>query len=71
MASGSAVSDPSLNGVSSTPGENEYPSGFPQSICDEVPKEKYLCSNCNNVLNKARQTVCGHRYCLACVNWLV
>ncbi|KTF88860.1 hypothetical protein cypCar_00029812 [Cyprinus carpio] len=56
MASGSAVSDPSLNGVSSTPGENEYPSGFPQSICDEVPKEKYLCSNCNNVLNKARQT---------------
>ncbi|XP_016389990.1 TNF receptor-associated factor 1-like [Sinocyclocheilus rhinocerous] len=70
MASGSAVSDPSLNGVSSTPGENEYPSGFPQSICDEVPKEKYLCSNCNNVLNKARQTVCGHRYCLACVNWL-
>ncbi|XP_051509713.1 TNF receptor-associated factor 1-like [Myxocyprinus asiaticus] len=71
MASGSAVSDPSLNGVSSTPGENEYPSGFPQSICDEVPKEKYLCSNCNNVLNKAHQTVCGHRYCLACVNWLV
>uniref|UniRef100_A0A672NRS9 TNF receptor-associated factor n=1 Tax=Sinocyclocheilus grahami TaxID=75366 RepID=A0A672NRS9_SINGR len=70
MASGSAVSDPSLNGGSSTPDENEYPSGFPQSICDEVPKEKYLCSNCNNVLNKARQTVCGHRYCLACVNWL-
>lgn len=70
MASGSA-SDPSLNGVSSTPDENEYPSGFPQSICDEVPKDKYLCSNCNNVLNKARQTVCGHRYCLACVNWLV
>ncbi|KAG1972046.1 TNF receptor-associated factor [Pimephales promelas] len=71
MASGLAASDPSLNGISSTPGENEYPSGFPQSICDEVPKEKYLCSNCNNVLNKARQTVCGHRYCLACVNWLV
>ncbi|XP_051965083.1 TNF receptor-associated factor 1-like [Xyrauchen texanus] len=70
MASGS-VPDPSLNGASSTPGENEYPSGFPQSICDEVPKEKYLCSNCNNVLNKACQTVCGHRYCLACVNWLV
>nr|XP_055024658.1 TNF receptor-associated factor 1 isoform X1 [Misgurnus anguillicaudatus] len=61
----------SLNGGSSTPGENEYPSGFPQSICDELPKQKYLCSNCNNVLNKARQTVCGHRYCLACINWLL
>ncbi|KAI1900608.1 hypothetical protein AGOR_G00051670 [Albula goreensis] len=57
--------------VSSTPGENEYPSGFPHSICDDVPQDKYLCSNCNNVLNKARQTMCGHRYCLACVNWLV
>ncbi|KAA0714298.1 TNF receptor-associated factor 2 [Triplophysa tibetana] len=68
MASGS---EPSINGGSSIPGENEYPSGFPQSICDEVPKEKFLCSNCNNVLNKARQTVCGHRYCLACVNWLL
>ncbi|XP_012672097.2 TNF receptor-associated factor 1 [Clupea harengus] len=57
--------------VSSTPDENEYPSGFPQSICDQTPHEKYLCSNCNSVLNKARQTACGHRYCLACVNWLV
>ncbi|KAL0979736.1 hypothetical protein UPYG_G00188900 [Umbra pygmaea] len=55
----------------SAPGENEYPSGFPQSICDDVPQQKYLCSNCNNVLNEARQTLCGHRYCLACVNWLV
>ncbi|TRY64988.1 hypothetical protein DNTS_024654 [Danionella cerebrum] len=65
MASGLAASEPPLNGCLSTPGENEYPSGFPRSICDEVPKEKYLCSNCKNVLNKARQTVCGHRYCLA------
>ncbi|XP_063050662.1 TNF receptor-associated factor 1 [Engraulis encrasicolus] len=56
---------------SSIPDENEYPSGFPQSICDQTPHEKYLCSNCNSVLNKARQTSCGHRYCLACVNWLV
>ncbi|KAJ8285629.1 hypothetical protein GJAV_G00029060 [Gymnothorax javanicus] len=60
-----------LTDVSSSPGENEYPSGFPHSICDDVPQEKYLCSNCNNVLNKAHQTMCGHRYCLACVNWLV
>ncbi|KPP74726.1 TNF receptor-associated factor 2-like, partial [Scleropages formosus] len=59
-----------LDGVLSAPGENEYPSGFPQSICDDVPQDKYLCSNCSNVLNKARQTMCGHRYCLACVNWL-
>ncbi|KAG5840983.1 TNF receptor-associated factor 1 [Anguilla anguilla] len=60
-----------LADASSTPGENEYPSGFPHSICDDVPQDKYLCSNCNNVLNKAHQTMCGHRYCLACVNWLV
>ncbi|KAJ8414045.1 hypothetical protein AAFF_G00066430 [Aldrovandia affinis] len=60
-----------LADVSSAPGENEYPSGFPHSICDDVPQEKHLCSNCNNVLNNARQTMCGHRYCLACVNWLV
>ncbi|XP_006640851.1 TNF receptor-associated factor 1 [Lepisosteus oculatus] len=59
------------NGLSSAPGESEYPSGFPQNICDDVPQEKYLCSNCNNLLNKARQTLCGHRYCLACVNWLM
>ncbi|KAL4630031.1 TNF receptor-associated factor 1 isoform X1 [Arapaima gigas] len=59
------------DGVPSAPGENEYPSGFPQSICDDVPQDKYLCSNCSNVLNKARQTMCGHRYCLACVTWLV
>uniref|UniRef100_A0A4W5RJZ9 RING-type domain-containing protein n=1 Tax=Hucho hucho TaxID=62062 RepID=A0A4W5RJZ9_9TELE len=51
--------------------ENEYPSGFPQSICDDVPQQKYLCSNCNNILNEACQTLCGHRYCLTCVNWLV
>ncbi|XP_010875448.1 TNF receptor-associated factor 1 isoform X2 [Esox lucius] len=60
---------PADHGDSSAPGENEYPSGFPQSICDDVPQQKYLCSNCNNVLNEARQTLCGHRYCLACVNW--
>lgn len=60
-----------FNGLSSAPDENEYPSGFPQSICDDVPHVKYLCSNCNNVLNKARQTLCGHRYCLACLNWLM
>ncbi|NXW14003.1 TRAF2 factor, partial [Circaetus pectoralis] len=28
--------------------------------------QKYLCSNCNNVLKKALQTLCGHRYCSAC-----
>ncbi|XP_038851122.1 TNF receptor-associated factor 1 [Salvelinus namaycush] len=60
-----------LHNDPSAPGENEYPSGFPQSICDDVPQQKYLCSNCNNVLNEARQTLCGHRYCLACVSWLV
>ncbi|TSO77763.1 TNF receptor-associated factor 2 [Bagarius yarrelli] len=57
--------------VSSSPGENEYPSGFPQSICDEVPAQKYLCSHCDCVLNGAHQSVCGHRYCLECVHWLI
>ncbi|XP_026865798.2 TNF receptor-associated factor 1 isoform X1 [Electrophorus electricus] len=69
MACGAAADVASV--VSSAPGENEYPSGFPRSICDEVPKDKYLCSSCSNVLNKAHQTVCGHRYCLACINWLI
>ncbi|XP_066568851.1 TNF receptor-associated factor 1 [Amia ocellicauda] len=59
------------NGLSSAPGENEYPSGFPQNICDDVPQDKYLCSNCNNLLKKAQQTLCGHRYCIACVHWLM
>ncbi|NXJ75426.1 TRAF2 factor, partial [Trogon melanurus] len=33
--------------------------------------QKYLCSNCNNVLKKALQTLCGHRYCSACLAWIV
>ncbi|XP_017322461.1 TNF receptor-associated factor 1 [Ictalurus punctatus] len=57
--------------VPSSPGENEYPSGFPQSICDEVPAPKYLCSHCDCVLNGAHQSACGHRYCLECIHWLI
>uniref|UniRef100_A0A8C0BI42 TNF receptor-associated factor n=1 Tax=Buteo japonicus TaxID=224669 RepID=A0A8C0BI42_9AVES len=37
----------------------------------DVPDQKYLCSNCNNVLKKALQTLCGHRYCSACLSWIV
>ncbi|XP_051788263.1 LOW QUALITY PROTEIN: TNF receptor-associated factor 1-like [Erpetoichthys calabaricus] len=59
------------DGLSSTPDENEYPSGFPPNICDDAPQAKYLCSNCSNILNKAHQTLCGHRYCLACLSWLM
>ncbi|NXN00433.1 TRAF2 factor, partial [Sylvia borin] len=33
--------------------------------------QKFLCSNCNNILKKALQTVCGHRYCSACLTWIV
>ncbi|NWI26644.1 TRAF2 factor, partial [Sula dactylatra] len=33
--------------------------------------QKYLCSNCNNILKKALQTLCGHRYCSACLFWIV
>ncbi|NWR84993.1 TRAF2 factor, partial [Furnarius figulus] len=32
---------------------------------------KYLCSNCNNILKKALQTLCGHRYCSACLTWII
>ncbi|KFV84492.1 TNF receptor-associated factor 2, partial [Struthio camelus australis] len=37
----------------------------------DVPDQKYLCSNCNNILKKALQTLCGHRYCSACLAWIV
>ncbi|XP_071622161.1 TNF receptor-associated factor 1 isoform X2 [Heliangelus exortis] len=56
---------------SSSPDENEFPFGYPTSICEDVPDQKYLCSNCNNVLKKALQTLCGHRYCSACLSWIV
>ncbi|NXK93652.1 TRAF2 factor, partial [Formicarius rufipectus] len=32
---------------------------------------KYLCSNCSNILKKALQTLCGHRYCSACLAWIL
>ncbi|OXB76366.1 UNVERIFIED_CONTAM: hypothetical protein H355_006777 [Colinus virginianus] len=55
----------------SSPDENEFPFGYPTSICEDVPDQKYLCTNCNNVLKKALQTLCGHRYCSACLSWVV
>ncbi|XP_068067112.1 TNF receptor-associated factor 1 isoform X2 [Anomalospiza imberbis] len=45
----------------SAPDENEFPFGYPTSICEDVPGQKFLCSNCNNILKKALQTLCGHR----------
>ncbi|NXE19190.1 TRAF2 factor, partial [Ardeotis kori] len=33
--------------------------------------QKYLCSSCHNVLKRALQTLCGHRYCSACLSWIV
>ncbi|XP_042642406.1 TNF receptor-associated factor 1 isoform X4 [Tyto alba] len=56
---------------SSSPDENEFPFGYPTNICEDVPDQKYLCSNCNNILKKALQTLCGHRFCSACLSWLV
>ncbi|NXL80463.1 TRAF2 factor, partial [Leptocoma aspasia] len=32
---------------------------------------KFLCSSCHNILRKALQTLCGHRYCSACLTWIV
>uniref|UniRef100_A0AAY4F0E4 TNF receptor-associated factor n=1 Tax=Denticeps clupeoides TaxID=299321 RepID=A0AAY4F0E4_9TELE len=57
--------------VVSTPDENEFPSGFPPSICDQAPREKHLCGSCGSVLNRPRRSACGHRYCLACAHWLL
>ncbi|XP_068106059.1 TNF receptor-associated factor 1 [Hyperolius riggenbachi] len=59
------------SGPCSTPDENEFVSGYPTSICKEVPGNKYLCCNCNNVLKKAQQTLCGHRYCSPCLAWII
>ncbi|XP_005987434.1 TNF receptor-associated factor 1 [Latimeria chalumnae] len=56
---------------SSSPDENEFPSGYPANICEDMPEQKYLCCNCKSILKKAQQTFCGHRYCLACLSWLV
>ncbi|RLV93910.1 hypothetical protein DV515_00013340, partial [Chloebia gouldiae] len=55
----------------SAPDENEFPFGYPTNICEDVPGQKFLCSNCNNILKKALQTLCGHRYCSACLTWIV
>ncbi|XP_020846235.1 TNF receptor-associated factor 1 isoform X3 [Phascolarctos cinereus] len=54
-----------------TPDENEFPFGYPISICQKTPEPKYLCCGCHNVLKKAQQTLCGHRYCAACLSWIV
>ncbi|XP_029470347.1 TNF receptor-associated factor 1 [Rhinatrema bivittatum] len=61
----------SQEGSCLTPDENEFPFGYPTNICDDVPGPKYLCCNCKNVLKRAQQTLCGHRYCLACLSWIV
>ncbi|XP_066500525.1 TNF receptor-associated factor 1 [Hoplias malabaricus] len=58
--------------MASCPGENEFPCGFPQSICEDLPLPgHFLCSSCHCVLNQAHRTQCGHRYCRACVLWLI
>ncbi|KAM8934305.1 TNF receptor-associated factor 1 [Pelodytes ibericus] len=53
------------------PGEKEFVSGYPTIICDVLPRNKFLCCNCHNVLRKAQQTMCGHRYCSLCLSWIV
>ncbi|XP_053329248.1 TNF receptor-associated factor 1 [Spea bombifrons] len=54
-----------------TPGENEFAPGYPPHIFSVSPGERYLCCNCRHVLKKAQQTPCGHRYCSACLSWIV
>ncbi|XP_038601341.1 TNF receptor-associated factor 1-like [Tachyglossus aculeatus] len=55
----------------SAPDENEFPFGYPAHICQDSPPSKYLCCSCQNVLRRAQQTLCGHRYCAACLSWIV
>ncbi|XP_015283800.1 PREDICTED: TNF receptor-associated factor 1-like, partial [Gekko japonicus] len=62
---------PTSANVSSFPDDNEVPSGYPLSLCEDGPEPKYLCSHCKSVLRRALQTVCGHRYCKACLAWIV
>ncbi|XP_030142495.4 TNF receptor-associated factor 1 isoform X1 [Taeniopygia guttata] len=57
--------------LGSAPDENEFPFGYPTNICEDAPGHKFLCSNCNNILKKALQTLCGHRYCSACLAWIL
>ncbi|XP_077140958.1 TNF receptor-associated factor 1 isoform X2 [Ranitomeya variabilis] len=59
------------SGPDSAPRENEFVSGYPTSICDHIPGSKYLCCNCHNILKKAQQTLCGHRYCAPCLTWII
>ncbi|CAH2316674.1 TNF receptor-associated factor 2 [Pelobates cultripes] len=47
---------------------NDY--GYPKVICNDVPERKYLCCHCENILRKAVQTMCGHRYCAQCLSRL-
>ncbi|XP_060106569.1 TNF receptor-associated factor 1 [Heteronotia binoei] len=68
----SSGSRPASADVSSFPdAANEVPSGYPLSLCLAAPEPKYLCSHCERVLRTALQTLCGHRYCKACLAWLV
>ncbi|XP_053137814.1 TNF receptor-associated factor 1 isoform X2 [Hemicordylus capensis] len=58
--------------VGSDPGGDEAPLGYPLSVCkDALPAPKYLCSHCKGVLRRALQTACGHRYCSACLAWII
>ncbi|KAL8174393.1 UNVERIFIED_CONTAM: hypothetical protein K2H54_043733 [Gekko kuhli] len=62
---------PTSANVSSFPDDSEVPSGYPLSLCEDGPEPKYLCSHCKSLLRSALQTGCGHRYCKACLAWLV
>ncbi|XP_061172327.1 TNF receptor-associated factor 3-like [Saccostrea echinata] len=42
---------------------SQTPPGHPEFVKID---EKYMCILCNNVLNDAVQTLCGHRLCQAC-----
>ncbi|XP_069812814.1 TNF receptor-associated factor 2-like, partial [Dendropsophus ebraccatus] len=59
------------SGPGLAPLDNHLVFGYPVHICDHVPDNKYLCCYCNNILKAAQQTLCGHRYCSACLTWIL
>ncbi|XP_048368099.1 TNF receptor-associated factor 1 [Sphaerodactylus townsendi] len=71
MAGRSGSHPSSAAGSPEPDADDEAPSGYPLCICEGAPDPKYLCGRCQRVLREALQTLCGHRYCKACLAWLV
>ncbi|XP_075435212.1 TNF receptor-associated factor 2 isoform X1 [Ascaphus truei] len=45
--------------------------GFAKGILGTKLEDKYLCSDCKNILRRPFQAQCGHRYCSQCLRKLI